>query len=138
VVGNIACKLGPCETIGVAAACTAMGSWEPAAKWTIHPRGLCTERPRPEYVIDTSEFQDVKARLAMLENRHKLDDKDSKRPTLVRKESGKIDDNGNQKADDADDRPTLRRKYEISQLQQPVLEKYCLDGMVRRAGDWSF
>jgi hypothetical protein len=89
-------------------------------------------------VIDTSEFQDVKARLAMLENRHKLDDKDSKRPTLVRKESGKIDDNGNQKADDADDRPTLRRKYEISQLQQPVLEKYCLDGMVRRAGDWSF
>ena len=46
----------------------------------------------------------------MLQNRHKLDDKDSKRPTLVRKESGKIDDNGNQKADDADDRPTLKRR----------------------------
>ena len=42
--------------------------------------------PRPEYVVDTSEFEKVKARLASLENRHKLqNDKDNKdRPTLRR------------------------------------------------------
>ena len=41
---------------------------------------------RPEYVVDTSEFQQVKSRLASIENRHKLqNDKDTKdRPTLRR------------------------------------------------------
>ena len=67
-------------------------------------------KARPEYVIDTSQFQDVKGRLAMLENRHKLDDKDNKRPTLVRKESGKIEDNTGQTPDNSDDRPTLKRR----------------------------
>ena len=42
--------------------------------------------PRPEYVVDTSEFQQVKSRLASIENRHKVqNDKDNKdRPTLRR------------------------------------------------------
>jgi len=67
-------------------------------------------KAQPEYVIDTSEFQDVKARLAMLENRHRLGKKDDKRPTLIRRDSGKIDDNGSQQSDDSDDRPTLKRR----------------------------
>ena len=33
-------------------------------------------KARPEYVVTTSEFNDVKARLAMLHNRKKIDDKD--------------------------------------------------------------
>jgi len=73
--------------------------------------------PRPEYIVDTSEFQDVKARLASIENRRKLnDDKDKNRPTLRRttsdnhpKDTGSgdsSDSSGNQD----DDRPTLKRR----------------------------
>lgn len=40
---------------------------------------------KPEYVVNTSEFEKVKARLAALQNRRKIDDKDDKsRPTLRR------------------------------------------------------
>src|SRR3984885_10059143 len=39
-------------------------------------------KARPEYVVTTSEFNDVKGRLAMLHNRRKIDDKDSNRPQL--------------------------------------------------------
>lgn len=67
-------------------------------------------KAQPEYVIDTSEFQGVKTRLAMLENVHRLNKRDDKRPTLIRRESGKIDDNGSQQTDDSDDRPTLKRR----------------------------
>jgi predicted Zn-dependent protease len=68
-------------------------------------------KPQPEYVIDMSEFQDVQARLAMLENNYRLDKKKgNNRPTLIRRESGKIDDNGSQQTDDSDDRPTLKRR----------------------------
>jgi beta-barrel assembly-enhancing protease len=41
--------------------------------------------PRPEYEVTTSEFDDVKARLAALENKHKvIEDKDSRNPILRR------------------------------------------------------
>lgn len=41
--------------------------------------------PRPEYELTTSEFDDVKARLAALENKHKvIEDKDTRKPTLRR------------------------------------------------------
>ncbi len=50
--------------------------------------------PRNEYILDTSEFENVKARLATLENRHKLQNpQDSRRPTLRRAENPS-DDNG--------------------------------------------
>jgi beta-barrel assembly-enhancing protease len=68
-------------------------------------------KAQPEYVMDTSEFEDVKARLAMLENVHRLNKRDDKRPTLIRRGSGKIDDNASQQSDDSDDeRPTLKRR----------------------------
>src|SRR6266480_1762083 len=42
-------------------------------------------KAKPEYVVNTSEFNDVKGRLAMLHNRRRLDTKeDSSRPTLRR------------------------------------------------------
>lgn len=59
--------------------------------------------PQPTYKVDTSEFQDVKARLARLENRRKLDDqKDSAHPDLRR---------ASQPGDDSsDDQPELKRQ----------------------------
>ena len=72
--------------------------------------------PRPEYVVDTSEFQEVKARLAAIENGRKLRDDDKKRPTLRREAgdnlpsatgSGDTSDSSNKQDDD---RPTLKRR----------------------------
>jgi predicted Zn-dependent protease len=66
--------------------------------------------PRPEYVITTSEFNDVKARLAMIENRHKVDSKDLNKPQLKKKSgSGTSSDDKDSKGDD-EDRPTLKRR----------------------------
>lgn len=64
---------------------------------------------RPEYMVTTSEFNKVKARLAMLENRRKVDDKgkDGDRPTLKQKPGSTKDDSG---ADDTDERPKLERR----------------------------
>ncbi len=66
---------------------------------------------RPQYVVDTSEFQDIKARLAALENRRKVDQGKDKGPSLRRASSGQGDSTT---ADDskksADDRPTLKRR----------------------------
>src|ERR1700682_3940183 len=42
-------------------------------------------KERPEYVVTTSEFNDVKGRLAMLHNRRKVDEKDLNRPQLKKK-----------------------------------------------------
>jgi len=67
--------------------------------------------PRDEYVVDTSEFQQVKSRLASIENRHKVNnDKDNKdRPTLRRATADNPQDNGNSGTQPDDDRPTLKR-----------------------------
>ncbi|HVO82242.1 MAG TPA: M48 family metallopeptidase [Terriglobales bacterium] len=63
---------------------------------------------RDEYKVDTSEFQDVKARLAALENRHKIAMGHEDRPTLRRRSNSKSDDSG--KSTDDEDRPTLKRR----------------------------
>jgi predicted Zn-dependent protease len=69
---------------------------------------------RPEYIVDTSEFQLVKGRLASLENRHKVqNDKDNKdRPTLRRATADNPSTNGSGSGSGTqndDDRPTLKR-----------------------------
>ncbi len=68
-------------------------------------------KPKPEYVVTTSEFNDVRARLAMLHNHRKLDNNtDPTRPTLRRAPgsgNGPVD-NGTGTTDD--DRPTLKRR----------------------------
>jgi predicted Zn-dependent protease len=71
---------------------------------------------KPEYVVNTSEFNDVKGRLAMLHNRRKVDvDKDSNRPRLRRAPgsgTGPVDENedGTKPKTDQDERPTLKRR----------------------------
>ena len=73
-------------------------------------------KEKPEYVVSTSEFSDVKARLVGLNSRRRVDSKDSKdgngRPTLRRNPNGTIDSNGDEKAPktDEDDRPKLKRR----------------------------
>jgi predicted Zn-dependent protease len=72
--------------------------------------------PRSEYVVNTSEFNDVKARIAMLHGRRKLDtNSDPSRPTLRRAPgSGNgppdTNDDGTKPKTDDDDRPTLKRR----------------------------
>ena len=66
-------------------------------------------KPRPEYVVDTSEFEAVKDRLAMLENRHKVNDKDLNKPRLRRAPHNGTADGANS-GDDQDSRPTLKRR----------------------------
>jgi beta-barrel assembly-enhancing protease len=60
-------------------------------------------RPRPEYVVDTSEFARVKARLQRIENRHK-EAKQLYEPTLRRAPSADGSEEGEE------DRPTLKRR----------------------------
>jgi len=69
-------------------------------------------KERPEYVVTTSEFNDVKARLASLHARRKVDSQDLNRPTL-KKAPGAGTSNGKDKDKDGasdDDRPTLKRR----------------------------
>ena len=69
-------------------------------------------KERPEYVLNTSEFNDVKARLQMLHNVRPASPKDSNRPSLRRTPgSGPIDSDDDKKAPaDQDERPTLQRR----------------------------
>lgn len=74
-------------------------------------------KARPEYVLDTSEFEDVKARLTKLENRRKPGTtRDESRPTLRRRPGSDTPtdvDSGSDPKDtksDQDDRPTLKRR----------------------------
>jgi predicted Zn-dependent protease len=60
--------------------------------------------PRPEYVVTTSEFDEVKARLAQITNRLRLQHGNESRPTLRQRDgsdTGKTQDDG---------RPTLKRQ----------------------------
>jgi predicted Zn-dependent protease len=62
--------------------------------------------PKDQYIETTSEFNDMKARLAAIENRHKVDDANNpNKPSLRRGQASSKD--GDKKDDD---RPTLKRR----------------------------
>jgi predicted Zn-dependent protease len=64
---------------------------------------------RAQYKVTTSEFDDVKARLAAIENRRKVvDEKDNNRPSLRR--TSTTDKSGKDASKNDDDRPTLKRR----------------------------
>ncbi len=82
-----------------------------AAQEEINSAGF---KPKPEYVVTTSEFNDVKARLAMMHN-HRMVDKnqDPSRPTLRRNTgngTGTVDSTSPSGTSTDDDRPTLKRR----------------------------
>jgi len=66
--------------------------------------------PRDQYVVTTSEFDDVKARLAAIQNRRQLNDQQDNRPSLRRSNTGTSSDKDKDKAEEDDDRPTLKRR----------------------------
>jgi beta-barrel assembly-enhancing protease len=68
---------------------------------------------RDEYTVTTSEFDDVKARLARIENKRRLvDTKDGKKPSLRRASTGSQDPTSQSSDPNStgDDRPTLHRR----------------------------
>jgi hypothetical protein len=66
---------------------------------------------RPDYMVTTSEFDDIKGRLARLENKRKINNgKDGNKPTLRRASNGNDPNNQNNPASSTDDRPTLGRR----------------------------
>src|SRR5258707_3812527 len=67
---------------------------------------------KPQYLVSTSEFDDVKARLAQLENRRNMtDQKDSSKPSLRRTTTSSTDKSGTKDGGTTDDdRPTLKRR----------------------------
>jgi len=76
-------------------------------------------KARPEYVVTTSEFNDVKARLAMLENQKRPDKAsaaDPSKPTLRRNPNSnapigdETDPSAKSNKTDDSDRPTLKRR----------------------------
>jgi predicted Zn-dependent protease len=68
---------------------------------------------KQEYMVTSSEFDEVKSRLAAIENKHKLnDDKDGKKPSLRRTSS--TDKNGTDDKTTDDGRPTLKRRPDDS------------------------
>jgi beta-barrel assembly-enhancing protease len=76
-------------------------------------------RAKPEYVVSTSEFGDVKNRLLALNSYRKVDPKDANRPTLRKAPGGSTapvegdgksgKDSGSSSSGD-DERPTLKRR----------------------------
>src|ERR1051326_422799 len=72
-------------------------------------------KAKPEYVVTTSEFNDVKARLLAMHNKRKIDTDDPNKPKLRRgpgSNGGPVDpdENGKTPKSDQDERPTLKRK----------------------------
>jgi len=68
---------------------------------------------RPDYIVSTSEFDDVKGRLARIENKRKLNDKGKDgKPTLRRVGGGNNDPSNpsSNPSNSGDDRPTLGRR----------------------------
>jgi hypothetical protein len=67
--------------------------------------------PRPEYIVTTSEFDDVKNRLGRIENKRKINDKNGgNKPTLRRAGGSNNDPNNPNSTTSGDDRPTLGRR----------------------------
>ena len=72
--------------------------------------------PRDDYTVTTSEFDDVKARLARIENKRRLTQtKDTKKPSLRRASTGSEDptspsSTSTPTSSSDDDKPTLHRR----------------------------
>jgi len=67
-------------------------------------------KERPEYVVTTSEFNDVKARLMAMHNKRKVDTQDPNRPTLRKAPGASTGDGKDDKGGSDDERPTLKRR----------------------------
>lgn len=60
--------------------------------------------PKPQYVVNTSEYSAARDRLLAMENRRKAHEQDDSRPRL------RTSPSANEKSDSGDDRPTIKRR----------------------------
>jgi predicted Zn-dependent protease len=67
-------------------------------------------KAKPEYIVSTSEFDNVKARLIAMHNHRTIENQDPNHPTLRRTPSGTVDDGNKKGGSDTDERPTLKRR----------------------------
>jgi len=65
---------------------------------------------KPDYMVSTSEFDDVKGRLARIENKRKLNDKGKGNTPTLRRVGGTNNDPNKPDSTTSDDRPTLGRR----------------------------
>ena len=67
---------------------------------------------KPDYVVTTSEFDDIKDRLARIENKRKLNDKSNGNAPTLRRVGGTNNDPNSTgtSSNPDDDRPTLGRR----------------------------
>jgi hypothetical protein len=65
---------------------------------------------RPDYVVTTSEFDDIKTRLARIENKRKLNDKGKDNAPTLRRVGGTDPNSTQGTSTTGDDRPTLGRR----------------------------
>ncbi len=70
--------------------------------------------PRAQYLETTSEFDDVKTRLARIENKRKLEDKKNGNQPTLRKASTSPNANDPNANGNGDDRPTLHKRDDSS------------------------
>ena len=69
--------------------------------------------PKPDYVVTTSEFDDVKSRLARIENKRKINDKNGGNKPTLRRAGGSNNpssNNPNSTTTNGSDQPTLGRR----------------------------
>lgn len=75
---------------------------------------------KPEYIVDTSDFDIVKKRLEMVESNQKLQDQNPNKPTLrKRTDHNKAGSTAGDQTQPDSDRPTLKRRPDGSSDQQP-------------------
>jgi len=70
---------------------------------------------KPEYLITTNEFQDVRQRLTQMTNYSRQPEEDPSRPTLRRKPSDEIPVGADpSETEEEDERPTLKRRKDLT------------------------
>jgi predicted Zn-dependent protease len=67
-------------------------------------------KPKDEYIVSTSEFDIVRARLRMLQSRSKAQDNDPSKPTLRTRKEKDQNKTSTQDSSADDDRPVLKRR----------------------------
>jgi predicted Zn-dependent protease len=63
--------------------------------------------PKPEYIVNTSEYRNIRERLIAMEGRRKAEEKPAKPTLRVKPGTGT-----KEPVDDSDDRPTIKREWE--------------------------
>src|ERR1700723_3167242 len=86
---------------------------------------------RPDYMVTTSEFDDVKTRLARVENKRKLNDKNNGNKPTLRRTSGSNNDPNNPSTTDNDRPPPARRNNPTSPPSRLPIREAVLSNPVK-------